>query len=138
MFESIIKIVCEGEKISFESLLGANRKEEIVYARQLIMYFAKTHKVGSLSFIGKKFGKDHASVVHSVKSIRNYIDTDKAKREDIKQYEVKIDKSKNIITAKAGLEKMVEPLKREISEIEQRLLVIQIAFDKTLKEIEKL
>jgi hypothetical protein len=138
MFDQIVSVICEGEKISFESLLGENRKEEIVYARQLIMYFAKEKKTGSLAFIGSKFGKDHATVLHSVKSIKNYIDTDKDKCFRIKEYEKKIEKCKAIISVKADLEKIIDPLQKEVSKLEQRLIFCRLTIDKLMKEIKTL
>lgn len=137
MFDQIIKIICEGEKLTFDSLLGENRKEEIVYARQLIMYFAKIKKIGSLSFIGNRLGKDHATVLHSVKSINNYIATDKEKRERISQYEKKLDRVKNILTVKTDIEKLLS-LSNEISTLEQSLIFIRLAIDRLLEETKSL
>jgi hypothetical protein len=54
------------------------RKREIVECRQLCMYFAKKLTKKSLRTIGWYFGrKDHATVLHAVKTIDNLIETDR-------------------------------------------------------------
>ena len=138
LFDKIIQIVCEGEEIPFESLVGKNRKMEVVYARQLVMYFAKTMSVGSLAFIGSKFYKDHATVLHSVKTIRNYIETDRQKREEIKEYSKKFDKVKKIIAIKDQIIKLITPIIDETSKLEQRLIFIQLTVDNLMKKIKTL
>lgn len=53
------------------------RKREVVEARQLVHAIAKEHLMMSLSKIGWAVGKkDHATVLHSAKTVRNLIDTD--------------------------------------------------------------
>jgi len=48
------------------------RLREIVYARQMGMYFARELTTNSLAEIGREFGgKDHATVLHGVKTINN-------------------------------------------------------------------
>ncbi len=60
------------------------RKQEVVLPRQIAHYFSKNFTKHPLWKIGKFFGnKDHATVIHSSKTIQNYIDTDKTIREII-------------------------------------------------------
>lgn len=48
------------------------REQRFVYPRQLAMYFAKKYTRETESAIGFEFGrKDHATVIHSVKTIEN-------------------------------------------------------------------
>ena len=55
------------------------RKREVVYARQLAMYFAKHYTSCSLATIGTEIGnKDHATVLHACKTIDNLYDTDRS------------------------------------------------------------
>ena len=58
------------------------RKRELVVTRQATMTLAKLQSKMSLSQIGAKFNKDHATVLHSVKTIKNLRDTDRTFRED--------------------------------------------------------
>ncbi len=54
------------------------RKREIVECRQLCMFFSKKLTKQSLRTIGWYFGrKDHATVLHAVKTIDNLIETDR-------------------------------------------------------------
>lgn len=74
----IKKIVCDYFNISVDQLNSTSRKREIVQARQLAMYFAKNITKSSLASIGAEIGgKDHATVLHAVKTVNNLIDTDK-------------------------------------------------------------
>ena len=138
MFEMISDIICEGEKLKMEQLQEDTRKEEIVFARQLIMFFAKKMKIGSLSYIGAKFGKDHATVLHSIKTINNYIDTDRLKRERIISYAQKIGPTKEIFDLKIHMEIMMRPLQEAASDLEQRLINIQISIKNMMDDIDRI
>jgi hypothetical protein len=65
-----------------------NRKRELVWTRQVAMYFAKELTRYSLAEIGKGIGgKDHATVLHANKTVNNLIDTDKKKKEEVAEIE---------------------------------------------------
>ena len=59
----------------------AYRKREYVESRQLFLTMMHNHTKRSLASIGSIVGKDHATVLHSVKTINNLCDTDKKFRE---------------------------------------------------------
>jgi len=138
MYDTIIKIICEGEKIRFSDLLGENRKSEIVFTRQLIMYFARQMRIGSLTFIGEKFGKDHATVLHSIKTIENYIEVDKEKGNLIKCYSDKINRVQRLYDLREEMNKLIVPLKQEVTLLEQRLINVNLVLADMLKQIEPL
>ncbi len=76
--EYIQKTVSQYFEIPLEKLKSKSRKRETVQARQLAMYFSKMHTKASLAVIGNKCGnKDHATVLHACKTIKNLMDTDK-------------------------------------------------------------
>ncbi len=76
--EYIQKMVCEYFGIPIEKIHSSTRKREIVQARQLAMYFSKNFTKSSLASIGSKCGnKDHATVLHACKTVKNLADTDK-------------------------------------------------------------
>lgn len=55
-----------------------SRKGENVKARQFAHFIAKEKNMGSLSQIGRNIGNlDHATVLHSIKSVRNIMEFDK-------------------------------------------------------------
>jgi len=88
ILNKIKSIICEGEKIHESVVFNHVRKREIVFARQLIMYFARKNNVGCEAVVGKMCGGfDHASVNHSVKTINNLIDTDPILRNRINIYD---------------------------------------------------
>lgn len=61
------------------------RKRESVYPRQVAHYFAYKYTVASLSTIGRVIGnRDHATVLHSVKAIRNLLSYDEVVMDHIK------------------------------------------------------
>jgi len=74
----ILKVVCDYFKIDPKVLHARTRKREIVQARQIAMYFSKNLTKESLSTIGSEIGgKDHSTVLHAYKTVKNLIQTDK-------------------------------------------------------------
>ena len=66
----IQKKIAKKFHISVEDMLSVSRKKHTVLARQLAMYFIKTHLKKSLSDIGRIFGgKDHSTVMNGFKKI---------------------------------------------------------------------
>jgi hypothetical protein len=53
------------------------RGGEFVKARQLFVYFVKDNTKLSLMSIGRLINKDHTTVIHSVRTVENYLATDK-------------------------------------------------------------
>ena len=87
----IQKVVCDYFDMQVEILRSKTRKREIVQARQIAMYFAKTMTKTSLTSIGSQIGgKDHATVLHSCKTVNNLIETDKRFRVYIDEIEKKL------------------------------------------------
>jgi chromosomal replication initiator protein len=67
------------------------RKREIVQARQIAMFFAKSLTKNSLATIGSQIGgKDHATVLHACKTVNNLIETDKRFKVYINDIEKKL------------------------------------------------
>lgn len=74
----IQKIVSQYFGLSIEEMNSKTRKRNIVQARQITMYFAKEHTKASLTTIGLYCGnKDHATVLHSCRTVKNLIETDR-------------------------------------------------------------
>jgi chromosomal replication initiator protein len=89
--EYIQKVVCDYFNINLDILNSKTRKREIVQARQLVMYFAKEYTKSSLAMIGMHCGnKDHATVLHAVRTINNLQETDKQFRGYVKDLDKKI------------------------------------------------
>ena len=74
----IINMVCEEMGTSQSDFFTKSRKRNIVQARQLSMYFSKKYTKAPLITIGEQCGgKDHATVIHALKTVTNLLETDK-------------------------------------------------------------
>lgn len=90
----IQQIVSNFFSISVEQMNSRSRKRDIVQARQIAMYFAKKYTPFSLTMIGQLIGnKDHATVLHSCKTVNDLLETDIK----FKKYIDEIDKKIRII-----------------------------------------
>jgi len=69
-----LKAVCWAAGISEDSLKSRDRKDEIVIARDILFKYHRNKKL-SLSSIGKKFNRDHATVLNGIRRIENDIKT---------------------------------------------------------------
>lgn len=89
--ESIISKVCEHYNIEESAIHTKTRKREIVQVRQIAMFLAKKHTDNSTSKIGQLIGKrDHATVLHACKTVKDLIEVDKAFKTEIEEIEASI------------------------------------------------
>ena len=92
--ENIKKTVCDYFKINMHEMLSQRRSRYLVRPRQIAMYLTKNLTSKSLPDIGREFsGRDHTTVIHSVKTI------DKLKGRD-EEISKAIEKLKNKILYK--------------------------------------
>lgn len=71
-FDKLITIVASYSGVTALSMQTKIRKREVVQARQICHYLAYRLKLGSNQKIGEKIGfVDHATVIHSRKTVRN-------------------------------------------------------------------
>lgn len=76
--ETVQKAVGEFFNLNVDTLKASSRKREVVQARQLAMFFAKELTNQSLKTIGLHFGgRDHSTVIHSLQTVSNLMETDK-------------------------------------------------------------
>ena len=86
--DHIIDVVCENMAIDRARLNSSDRTREVAIARQLAMYLAKQYTKSPLAAIGVAIGgRNHATVLHSCKTIANLMDTDKAFRAQVEEME---------------------------------------------------
>lgn len=84
-------LVCSHFNIKLGLIHTASRKREIVQARQVAMYLAKQHTDMSFSQIGILIGKkNHATVLHACKTVKNQLEVDKNFRRDVEEIELKL------------------------------------------------
>jgi chromosomal replication initiator protein len=85
---NIKNLVAEHFKIPVDKLGGTTRKRDIVIARQLSMYLAKNYTSASLKGIGRDFGgKDHSTVLYSIRAVQDLMDTDSLFKDTVNQLE---------------------------------------------------
>lgn len=86
--ESILKIVCDYTGICLEDILSQSRKQPIVQARQIAMYLASKHTKMSYARIGVIIGnRNHATVLHSCRTVEDCIHIDKAFKAKVEEIE---------------------------------------------------
>ena len=79
----IIKVVRMYYKLDEDYNKSKSRKTDVVLGRQMAMYLVRKHTNMSLSRIGSFFNKDHATVLHSVKVIDNYMFYHKERKQEV-------------------------------------------------------
>ena len=86
--DNIIKAVCHYYNVEENSLHAKSRKKDVVLVRQVAMYFSKIYTNNSLAKIGQAIGgKDHATVLHAFKIIKNQSDVDKVFKKELLEIE---------------------------------------------------
>lgn len=89
--EGIISKVCAHYNFDESIIHTKTRKREIVQVRQIAMYLAKKHTTNSTSKIGKLIGnRDHATVLHAHKIIKDLIEVDKSFKTEIEEIEASL------------------------------------------------
>ncbi|MGQ1889759.1 chromosomal replication initiator protein DnaA [Thermophagus sp. OGC60D27] len=86
--DQILNNVCDYYGIKPDLLQSRSRKREIVQARQVAMYFSKNMTNSSLSAIGAVIGgRDHATVLHACKAVKNLKETNTDFKHQLKEIE---------------------------------------------------
>ena len=86
--EMMLDFVCKYFNLDKSLIYTASRKQEIVQARQITMYLAKKHTAYSYAHIGTIVGgKDHATVVHACKTVKDQIEINNTYRATIETIE---------------------------------------------------
>ena len=72
--KDILNLVSKLMDVSIEDILGTHRQNKLVLARQLAMYVCRTSLGLSYPELGRVFGgKDHSTVIHSIKKIEKLL-----------------------------------------------------------------
>ena len=65
----VIELVCRNFKVSREELVSRSRKKRVSQSRQVAMFLLRKFTNESLSAIGERFNRDHATVVYALQSV---------------------------------------------------------------------
>ena len=89
--DHIIDVVCTEMNVDRERMSSSERTREVAIARQLAMFLAKKHTKLPLTNIGAAIGgRNHATVLHSCKTISHLMDTEKLFRQQVEQIEKRL------------------------------------------------
>lgn len=86
--DDVKQCVCEHFNLNIKQLDSRARTQQVAYARQISMYLASTMTDKSLVQIGVNIGnRNHATVIHAIKQIKEMLDVDDALRQDVEEIE---------------------------------------------------
>ena len=89
--DQIISCTCEYFKVREEEVFGKSRKASIVTVRQMSMYLAHKHTKLTAGKIGIYVGnRDHATVLHGIKTIDGRLKVDKELQRHLEELEEKL------------------------------------------------
>ena len=81
--EAIKGLVCDRYNVRPAEMDSPRRARSVARPRQVAMYLAKQLTSLSLPDIGRKFGRDHSTVLHGVRKIEGLMKDDKALAEEV-------------------------------------------------------
>ena len=81
--DAIQKKISEYYKISTRDMTSKRRAREIARPRQVAMYISKELTSRSLPEIGRRFDRDHSTVIHAIKTVRTLMNQDHAFRDEV-------------------------------------------------------
>jgi chromosomal replication initiator protein len=89
--EVIQRTVAEYYNLEVENLASATRRRHVVLARQISMFLVKQYTEESLKSIGRMFGgRDHSTVLYSIKTVKDLMETNDEIRKSLGDLERKI------------------------------------------------
>ena len=71
--DDIIRVVAKHENLKPSDLTSTRRTRDIVRARQMAIYLAKKMTTRSLPDIGRAFNRDHTTVIHSIRRVKELV-----------------------------------------------------------------
>lgn len=83
IFDNISAEIASYYRVSVEELISSSRKQQQVYARQMLMYIAKNNFNLTIKFIGDNLGgRDHSTVLHGIDKIASDIKANSLIKQD--------------------------------------------------------
>ena len=86
----IINEVCKNFSITKNDVLGKSRKQEIVIARNISIYLIRDLLNFSLINIGKKFKRDHTTIMNSINKISALLKKESKLKEKVEEIKIKL------------------------------------------------
>jgi len=88
--QNIMREVCATMGVTIDQIKGRRRLREYVEARHVFCYLCREHTILPLQKIGAMINRDHATVMHSHKTIKGWIEFDQFFKELIVNLTTKI------------------------------------------------
>ena len=89
--DDVRRKVCQYFDLKEEVINSKSRKQEVVYARQIAIYLASKYTGSNNVQIGRSIGgRNHATVIHSIKQVQNLLETDEQARRDLASLEAEM------------------------------------------------
>ena len=86
--ECIQQAVSRVFQVQIEQMKSKSRKQDIVQARQVVMFLSKKHTAQSLSAIGELMGgRNHATVLHGCRCVTNEMEMNASFRSSVERAE---------------------------------------------------
>jgi len=83
-FDDIFESVCDIYHQDRQCVYLRTRKRDVVQSRQICMALSRLKTDKSFEDIGRHYGNfDHATAMHSLKTVKNLLDTNKVFREEV-------------------------------------------------------
>ena len=88
--DGVISLVCDHYQVARKDVLGEDRRQNIALARQVAMFLCRQLLGLSYPALGRAFGgKDHSTVIYSVKKIQDLQMDDKGMKQMLKDLKVR-------------------------------------------------
>lgn len=71
----LCQIICEVHSVNFNMLFSRSRRMDLVDARRQLTTFLYTYLCYTYSHTGRLFGKDHSTIIHSLRSHEDLLET---------------------------------------------------------------
>jgi hypothetical protein len=83
LISEIQRSVADFYNITVPMLVSADCRREVAWPRQRAMYLAAELTAQSIAEIGRRFNRDHTTVLHAIKAVRKRCETDDQEAFDI-------------------------------------------------------
>ena len=93
---SIVAAVVKCTGIEFNKIQSLKRQRDIIFARHLFCYFTRKRTRLSYQEIGKIINRDHATILHSVRTVENLLEYDRDFKELVPKIQIQIEKNERV------------------------------------------
>lgn len=89
-YEYIEQLVLDFFKKTREEVVSKSRKRETTDCRHIIMFLCRRYTTYSLKDIGRKYDRDHTSVMHAERTVRRIMEENESYRNTVQKLEMQV------------------------------------------------